>query len=199
MKSKYATELKLWCVLCTPVKTKSDEQIKKELGFLLRGPGKADIKEGEISEENMRAMMWTALAMTGIGENREAHYATQKQRLLIFRTRRSAEKYARKEGSKNKMWTFKAQPVRLANPDECDVREYEHEINEAGTWWVSPFNAGYGSIHGKVMTPTEGADSAREEVVGVAATDPINEAKRIVEAHNAEISRLVAKFTVKSG
>jgi hypothetical protein len=189
---KYESDLELWCVQCRPVHKKDDAKTKRDISLLLAGPGKA------IAENDLRAVTWTALAMEGIRDRSKPHYATQNQRLIIFRTKRAADIYAKKEAAKNDQWTFKAQPVRLNAPDDTDLEEYEEEVNHAGTWWREKFSDEYDSIMGMVMTPSEGKNSAREEVVGVAATKPTNEAERIVDAHNNEIKRLIAKFTLSS-
>ena len=108
---KNECDLELWCVRCTPVIEMDDAKTKRDISLLLAGPGKA------IAENDLRAVTWTALAMEGISDKREPHYAMQSQRLLIFRTKRAADKYAKQEGAKNDQWKFKAQPVRLVSED----------------------------------------------------------------------------------
>lgn len=188
-KGTCTTELRLWCVLCTPVYKRNDEAVKRDLSMLLAGPKKGD---------EMSAMLWTCKAMCGIEDHRQAHHATSRNRLLVFRTKRAADKYARKEQKKNNRWKFTVNPVRLNSPDKSDVKEYETEISKAGMWSWKKFSETHNEIVGKVFTPSEGEKSEREEVVGVAPSVPFNEAKRIVDAHNQEIKNLIAEMTMRS-
>jgi hypothetical protein len=63
--------------------------------------------------------------------------------------------------------------------------EYEPEGHTASKWVMGHFNEDYWSIYGLVRTPSDG--STRDEVMGVAHKD---EAKRICQAHNAEVKEL---------
>lgn len=180
--------LKLWVVYCEPVRENTEDYVKRQIAFLLAGPGKGD---------ETRAMMWTALAMCGIGDNRLAQYETVNRRVLVFRTKRAAQKYCRLK-AKNKSWTFTPQPIRMQPCDETDLKEYEKEIACATTWEHRKFSETHDEIIGHVFTPSEGPESYREEVVGVAPSTPFNEAERIVKSHNDEVNHLVSIITLNS-
>jgi len=189
---KYKTELKLWCVLCTPVVEQDEKRIKEQLTLLLAGPS-GPVPPG--APKGFRAMMWTAAAMCGIGDNRSPHHLRERNQLIIFRTKRAADKRAAKEQKQNNRWKFTVNPIRLNKPDEADAKEYETEIAKADRWRHQRFSETHSSIIGKVYTQTEGVDSARDEVVG---TVDNREVERIVKAHNQEVDHLVAEMTLNS-
>lgn len=104
----------LWCVCCTPLQTKSEAAVKRDLSLLLAGP---DAPAPAGAPENFRALIWTALAMAGAGDNREPHYATHYQRVMVFPTRRAAAAYARRQSRANEHWSFTPQRACLIAKD----------------------------------------------------------------------------------
>lgn len=72
------------------------------------------------------------------------------------------------------------------NVKKTEEWECEPEAHTASEWVMGHFNEDYWSIYGLLRTPSDG--STRDEVMGVAHKD---EAKRICEAHNAEVAELL--------
>jgi hypothetical protein len=111
------TELKLWCVECSPVNKRDDKVTKHLLTLLLRGPGDGTPEDPD-AQKAMRALTWTALAMTGIADQRKPQYEEVRRKLAIFRTEGAAKKYAQKHNTKNDHWIARAKPVRIMSDDD---------------------------------------------------------------------------------
>jgi hypothetical protein len=106
-------EPSLWCIEHSPVQSPDyHRRLKDQLTFLLQGPGDGTPEDPDPNKAR-RAMMWTAFAMAGIGDNRQPHYEKCRQKLAIFRTERAAKKYAQKLNAKNEYWTATAKPIRM--------------------------------------------------------------------------------------
>jgi hypothetical protein len=92
---------KLWCVELVPKRKRPGEAELKRAVALAKG----------IPEDPDKAVLWMAEVMTGLQDNREAQFARERQRLVVFTDRKQAGVRARKES--NEFWSGKVRQVRI--------------------------------------------------------------------------------------
>ena len=98
MASERFEQTRLWCVELIPKKEPLSEARMMEM------------VKGMPNDPN-GALKWMAQVVVGIGDEREASFARQRQRLVVFRVKAQAAKLARKQT--NEFWTGKVREVRL--------------------------------------------------------------------------------------
>ena len=92
---------RLWCVEVVPKKRRLDESDARKVAKLAKG----------MPSEPVQALFWMAQVVGGFADMREAAFARQRQRLVVFRERRRAAEFARKKT--NEFWTGKVRPVKV--------------------------------------------------------------------------------------
>ena len=91
----------LWCVELAPTRKKLSRADKEEAVRFAKGmPSDPD-----------KALAWMAQAFTGLGDYRTAHFARERQRLLVFKEKARAAERAKRET--NEYWSGKVRPVRI--------------------------------------------------------------------------------------
>jgi hypothetical protein len=92
---------RLWCVEVVPKKRNLDMTDAKKVAKLAKG----------IPDDPDQALLWVAQVFSGFGDVRQAAFARHRQRLVVFRDKRRAAEFARKET--NEFWTGKVREVRV--------------------------------------------------------------------------------------
>jgi hypothetical protein len=91
----------LWCVELVPkLKKLSGADQEAAVWFAKGMPSDPD-----------KALAWMAQAFTGLGDYRTAHFARERQRLLVFKEKARAAERAKRET--NEYWSGKVRPVRI--------------------------------------------------------------------------------------
>ena len=91
----------LWCVELVPKRKKLSEADQEEAVRFAKGmPSDPD-----------KALLWMAQAFTGLGGYREAHFARERQRLVVFKEKSRAAERARRET--NEYWSGKVRLVKI--------------------------------------------------------------------------------------
>jgi hypothetical protein len=91
----------LWCVELVPKPTKLAVADEDGLVEFSKGmPGEPD-----------KALVWMANAFTGLADHRTAHFARFRQRLVVFKEKRQAAAWARRET--NEFWSGVVRAVRI--------------------------------------------------------------------------------------
>jgi hypothetical protein len=92
---------KLWCVELVPKRKRlSDAEVKRVVGLAKGMPNDPE-----------KARRWMAQVMAGVQDNREAHFARVRQRLVVFTERKEAAARAKK--GTNEFWSGKVRPVKI--------------------------------------------------------------------------------------
>jgi len=91
----------LWCVELVPKRKTLTGADKEEAVRFAKGmPSDPD-----------KALVWMAQALTGLGDYQAAHFARDRQRLVVFKEKARAAERARKET--NQFWAGKVRPVKV--------------------------------------------------------------------------------------
>jgi hypothetical protein len=94
-------QAKMWCVELVPKKKKfGDAEMKRAVELAKGMPSDPD-----------KALFWMAEIMAGLQDDREAHFARVRQRLVVFTDRKHATARAKKET--NEFWSGKVRPVKI--------------------------------------------------------------------------------------
>jgi hypothetical protein len=64
-----------------------------------------------VPDDPIQALFWVARAVNGFGDHRTAHFARDRQRLVVFKSKRRAAERARRET--NESWSGKVRAVRI--------------------------------------------------------------------------------------
>jgi hypothetical protein len=91
----------LWCVELVPTRKKLSRADKEEAVRFANG----------IPSDPDKALAWMAQAFTGLSDNRAAHFARERQRLVVFKEKARAAERAKQEA--NEYWSGKVRLVKI--------------------------------------------------------------------------------------
>jgi hypothetical protein len=91
----------LWCVELVPKKEKLGDADMKRAVQMAKG----------MPSDPQKALAWMAEVMVGMSDNRGAHFARVRQRLVVFKDRKKAAAHAKKIA--NEFWSAHVRPVRV--------------------------------------------------------------------------------------
>ncbi len=93
----------LWCVELVPKRRELDRAyIDRRLRWLAKG----------MPSDEIQALFWMAAVMTGLEDNREAHFVRKDRRLVVFKSKRDAAERARRET--DEFWTGRVRVVKVS-------------------------------------------------------------------------------------